>query len=151
MAAARFCSECGERLKLKRASITPFCSFCRHCSTPFRRIRLGLIAIPCICALIGFAFGRYTSSREPFYFIGSPVDLSASRVGPSAAGNNSLSSPGSAPLTQREQPVISSGAADSMCGAQTKSGKPCRRKVKGGGYCWQHRDKQSTQQNGAAR
>jgi len=25
------------------------------------------------------------------------------------------------------------------CGARTKSGKACRRKVKGGGYCYQHR------------
>jgi hypothetical protein len=27
----------------------------------------------------------------------------------------------------------------SICGARTKSGKACRRKVKGGGYCYQHR------------
>jgi hypothetical protein len=26
-----------------------------------------------------------------------------------------------------------------ICGAPTKSGKPCRRRVKGGGRCWQHR------------
>lgn len=25
------------------------------------------------------------------------------------------------------------------CGARTKSGGSCRRKVSGGGYCWQHR------------
>ena len=27
----------------------------------------------------------------------------------------------------------------STCGARTKSGKPCRRKVKGGGFCYQHK------------
>jgi len=31
-----------------------------------------------------------------------------------------------------------------LCGAPTKSGKPCRRRVKGGGRCWQHRQTAST-------
>ena len=146
MAGARFCSQCGERLKLKRASIPPLRSFCRRCSTRFREIRLSLIAIPVFCAVVGFALGRYTNTREPFYFIGAPVDLSANHNAPSAAANNPLSTPGSEPPSKPEQRVVSPGASETICGAQTKSGKPCKRKVKGGGYCWQHRDKQSTKQ-----
>lgn len=141
MAAARFCSECGERLKVKHAAIPLFRSFCPRCSTRFRRTRLILIAVPLLCAVIGFALGHYTSAREPFYFIGTPVDLTANRVAPSADNNSDHSSRGNATLTRPEQLVISSSAADTICGARTKSGKPCRRKVKGGGYCWQHRDK----------
>lgn len=26
-----------------------------------------------------------------------------------------------------------------LCGAKTKSGRPCRNRVKGGGPCWRHR------------
>ena len=32
----------------------------------------------------------------------------------------------------------SSGSGSSICGATTKDGTPCQRKVSGGGYCWQH-------------
>jgi hypothetical protein len=150
MAAAKFCSECGERLKAKRPGILTFRSFCPRCLPRFRGIRLMLIAIPLLCAAIGFAVGHYTSSREPFYFIGTPVNLSAKRVAPSADNNNDRSSRGSETLTQPEQLVISPSAAEAICGARTKSGKPCRRKVKGGGYCWQHRDRQAPKKEGSA-
>jgi hypothetical protein len=30
-----------------------------------------------------------------------------------------------------------------FCGAQTKKGTPCSRRVKGGGRCWQHKDKEA--------
>ena len=146
MAAARFCSECGERLRVKRPGILPFRSFCSRCSPRFWRIRLMLIAVPFLCAAIGFAIGHYSSPREPFYFIGTPVDLSADRAAPSADANNHLSSPGGETLTHPEQLVISSSASEAICGARTKSGKPCRRKVKGGGYCWQHRRSPGTEQ-----
>lgn len=35
------------------------------------------------------------------------------------------------PITAAKEPVY-------FCGAQTKKGTPCSRKVKGGGRCWQH-------------
>ena len=150
MAAARFCSECGERLRVKRPGILPFRSFCPRCSPRFKRTRVMLIAIPFLCAAIGFAIGHYTSAREPFYFIGTPVDLAPNRVARSADPNNSISSPRRETLTHPEQPVISPSAAEAICGARTKSGKPCRRKVKGGGYCWQHRDRQAPKKEGSA-
>nr|AUN37137.1 hypothetical protein [uncultured bacterium] len=34
-----------------------------------------------------------------------------------------------------------------ICGAPTASGRPCQRKVHGGGYCWQHKDKFKAQAN----
>jgi hypothetical protein len=150
MAAPKFCSECGERLKVKRPGILPFRSFCPRCSPRFKRIRVMLIGIPFLCAAIGFAIGRYTSAREPFYFIGTPVDLSANRVARLADANNRLSYPRNETLTRPEQLVISSTAAQAICGARTKSGKPCQRKVKGGGYCWQHRDRQAPKKEGSA-
>lgn len=139
MAAMRFCSECGARLKVRRTSLTRFFSFCPRCLPRFAPIRLVLIATPVLFAAIGFAIGHYTSAREPFYFIGTPVGLSTNSVSRSADANNHHSSPGSETLTQ-PQLVISPRKADAICGARTKSGQPCKRKVKGGGYCWQHRD-----------
>ena len=149
MAAARFCSECGERLRGRRPGILPFRSFCSRCSPGFRHIRLRLFAVAFLCAAIGFGIGHYTSAREPFYFIGTPVDLSANRVARSADPNNRLSSPRSEIVTHPEL-VISPSAAEAICGARTKSGKPCQRKVRGGGYCWQHRDRQAPKKEGSA-
>ena len=143
MAAARFCSECGERLRVKRPGILPFRSFCPRCSPRFKRTRLMLIAIPFLCAAIGFAIGHYTSAPEPFYFIGTPVNLSANGVAPSADKDKNHPSRGSETPTQSDRLVISPSQAEAICGARTKSGKPCRRKVKGGGYCWQHRGGQT--------
>ena len=148
MAAARFCSECGERLKVKRPRTLLLRSFCPHCSTRFRRIRLIFVVVPISCALIGFAAGHYTSAREPFYFIGTPVDLTANRVAPSADNNGDQSSRGN-PTVPRPEPM-SASSEDTICGARTKSGKPCKRKVKGGGYCWQHRDTLTPKRNNAA-
>jgi predicted RNA-binding Zn-ribbon protein involved in translation (DUF1610 family) len=138
MAAARFCSECGERITVKRPRTLHFRYFCPHCSKIFRVLRLRLICIPLLCALIGFAIGRHTSVSEPFYFIGTPVDLIANRAA-SDVINNGDRPTRSANLTTAEQLAGPPSSADTICGARTKSGRPCRRKVKGGGYCWQHR------------
>lgn len=144
MPAARFCSECGVRLKVKQISTLPFRSFCAECSPGYHRIRLVLIAVPVVCAVMGFVIGHYTSMPEPFYFIGTPVDLSANRIQSSTDTNGDPSTRANRALRQPEQLVDSSSAAGTVCGAQTRSGKPCRRKVKGGGYCWQHRNAKST-------
>ena len=139
MGAVRFCSECGARLKLKQITSLPFRSFCRECSPRNNRIRLMLFAVPVICAAIGFAAGHYASVHEPFYFIGTPIDLSAGSA-PSNGGDGGHSSAGNVIPAQPGQPQIQPNAGDALCGARTKSGKPCRRRVKGGGFCWQHRN-----------
>jgi hypothetical protein len=138
MARARFCSECGEQLKVKRVTSLPCRSFCSHCSTRFKRARMILLAAPALCAVIGFVVGHYTASPEPFYYIGTPVESSRSVPSPDDNAAHSIRARDS--VTQREQ-LVSSSAAERICAARTKSGKPCQRKVKGGGYCWQHREK----------
>ena len=77
-----------------------------------------------LLAFVAFAFGRYGTPPRTVYLLGTPVEplaASAPRVDSEAVG-------------QADETV-------SICGAPTKSGKPCQRKVKGGGYCYQHRDK----------
>jgi hypothetical protein len=96
---------------------------------------------------IGFAIGHYTSTREPFHFLGTPVELTASDKVPANNGDHSFVGTDSSRLPDHR--VLSPGTAETICGARTKSGKPCQRKVKGGGYCWQHRDKQPGKEKGA--
>lgn len=139
MPSARFCSECGARFRVKRTNTLPLPSLCSECSPRYQQIRLVLIVVPLLCAVVGFVIGRYTSPPQPFYFIGTPVDLSAEPV--AAVGNATGDHPsrGNASLRQPDQLAAPQSATGVICGAQTKSGQPCRRKVKGGGYCWQHR------------
>ncbi len=40
-------------------------------------------------------------------------------------------------------PQKNSGEPVYFCGAETKKGTPCSRHVKGGGRCWQHKDKEA--------
>ena len=39
---------------------------------------------------------------------------------------------------KKTKKVTSSKNTTTLCGAKTKSGKSCKRKVKGGGFCYQH-------------
>jgi hypothetical protein len=141
MRAARFCSECGERLKVARWRSLPFRAFCANCSPRFNRGRLMLIAASAVFVIVGFVIGHYTSKpSEPFQFIGTPIESRASQV--PTANDDSTARPTRErdAVAHPEQLLISPSSADNTCGARTKSGKPCQRKVKGGGYCWQHRD-----------
>lgn len=140
MARVRFCSECGEQIKARRASLLPFGPLCSECAPGYRRARLALVASVILCAAIIFAIARLTAPREPLYFIGTPLDLNSRRD--TATTNQNVIVPSvENNVAQREQSPVSSSAVETTCGAPTKSGRPCKRKVKGGGYCWQHRDK----------
>jgi hypothetical protein len=92
------------------------------------------LAAPVVLATIAFTVSRFPAQREPFYFIGTPIESSFS-------GGSSLNDPLSTSLRSSEQAVKAASSVVGICGAPTRSGKPCQRKVKGGGYCWQHRDK----------
>lgn len=47
--------------------------------------------------------------------------------------------------TRGNPPAVQNAAPETVyfCGAQTKKGAPCSRKVKGGGRCWQHTGQQA--------
>lgn len=132
MAAARFCSECGERLEVKRRAVLPLRAFCARCSPRFRTVRLIAAAI-LVLATIAFAVSRVGPEREPFYLIGTPLQSSTN------GGTNA--SPDSIEPNRSSAQTVAVDSGIAICGATTRSGKPCQRKVKGGGYCWQHRDK----------
>ena len=136
MLAAKFCSECGERLSSRRPGFL-FRTCCPRCAVKLRPARLILISISIVLAVGGFALGNYSKTPEPFYVIGTPIDLGSTRqpgvhIGDQSTGVNKGT--GSETLSPSGTRAI-----ETICGAPTKSGRPCRRKVKGVGYCWQHR------------
>jgi hypothetical protein len=138
MRTARFCSVCGEQIKLRRGTFWPTRSFCARCSPRFRQARLLLVTLLTLSAAGGFLLGRHVTRRETFYFIGTPVDTQTTS-GPrseDARDSNSTAAEGRQPAAPADEPLA-------VCGARTKSGRPCQRKVRGGGYCWQHRGKKA--------
>ena len=135
----RFCSACGEPTRTKAAGFAVFGLLCVRCSPRFRREKVLVIAAFCLCLAAAFAIARYTAPREPSYFIGTPVELD--RDGFPSASGAATSRPGAAGNSSTVEPTRSSALVESICGAPTKSKRPCQRKVRGGGYCWQHRDK----------
>ncbi|MEK6302612.1 MAG: hypothetical protein AABO41_18020 [Acidobacteriota bacterium] len=141
MPRTRFCSACGEPIRKQRAAFPVFGLLCARCSPRFRRERALVIAAFCLCLAAGFAIARYTAPREPFYFIGTPVELNANKVAPPTGGLPRTEANGPVFRAEQEKTSADSPRPESICGAPTKSGRPCQRKVKDGGYCWQHRDK----------
>ncbi|HYO64128.1 MAG TPA: hypothetical protein VER08_10900 [Pyrinomonadaceae bacterium] len=146
-----FCAECGERVE--RARWRPWTSgrFCAACEP---RLRRGRFILPLVagCALLasGFAAGRLARPAPPPLVVSratdstppaplappdatdtadpsrksGPTNAAAARHGPDGAPNERPTDP--------EELV-------SVCGARTKKGTPCSRRVRGAGRCWQHR------------
>jgi len=143
MPRTRFCSACGEPIRTS-VPFSVFGPLCRHCRPRFRRERALVIAAIFLSLLAVFAIARYTAPREPFYFIGTPVDLNPERLRPSASTTAPLEGTNGLAANTKQAPSFdSTRLVGSICGAPTKSGRPCQRKVRIAGYCWQHREKSS--------
>jgi hypothetical protein len=135
MPTPKFCSLCGASLQAPATSLTASTAYCPRCAPRFRAWRVVKVASLVLLIGIAFGLGRYLSPQRTVYLIGTPIDPMAA-VEPGAA-----SATGAPSMTREARAVASSDEIVTICGAPTKSGKPCQRKVKGGGYCYQHRDK----------
>jgi len=135
---ANFCAECGDRLTLRGWRALTARRLCDHCAR-----RLGSFAawrsliFMVLIAFAAFAFGRYLRSAPPPLIIqraansplsDAPVEFAAANP---ASRNNSADSRATASQTDDEV---------YLCGARTKKGTPCRRRVHAAGErCFQHK------------
>jgi hypothetical protein len=134
----KFCSQCGEKIKGRRPGLFLFAPFCAPCKKQARLARFGLAAILISLAAGSFLAGRASTPRPAFQFIGQPIELpNAGERAPDTP--YATSSDGAQPSPERQASAAPDEAL-SLCGATTKAGRPCRRKVRGSGYCWQHKD-----------
>ncbi|MFL6215470.1 MAG: hypothetical protein ACJ74J_16435 [Blastocatellia bacterium] len=85
--------------------------------------------------IFSFALGRYATTPRTVYLLGTPIEPLATVEG------SELSRASTSSIKHAAEAASLTDETVSVCGAPTKSGKPCQRKVKGGGYCYQHRDK----------
>ena len=149
----KFCANCGEKIERESWGVLTSRRFCPLCETQFK----GQDLIPRVVVgaglLIGlFGFGSYLKSgnadteglavRQPL----KPVEQSNTLgSGTAAKPEQSVNTANAAPsqiaaLTAKPQPPVKVAADEPQyfCGAETKKGTPCSRRVKGNIRCYQH-------------
>src|SRR5688572_4463933 len=116
-----FCCECGDKIVRLRWRIWTSRSFCDKCYSRFRKAHwlqrtLATVAV----ALFGILIGRGCKHQPP--------PLIIQRTAGVATQNQTTAQPPAAPVEQTYR-----------CGARTKKGTPCSRRVQGPVRCWQHK------------
>ena len=158
----KYCCHCGE--EIERIEWFPWTSrrFCQPCATEnklYDWLPVGLVVFGILLSIFGL--GTYLKSGEkklPVALKQKTTDISKSSQNPANqkivsqvnANAQPLLQPPSAnnqtkPLSQipKTQTIRTENAPKEIayfCGAQTKKGTPCSRRVKNGGRCWQHRE-----------
>lgn len=145
-----FCAECGERVLRARWRVWTSRRFCASCGPHFRRRRI-VAPLLLIASLggTGFFLGRLGRPAPPPLI----VERGALNLAPVPASDATRQ----ADATKRSDGGVTKTKSDygpdgspterptepneiiSMCGARTKKGTPCQRRVRGTGRCWQHR------------
>jgi hypothetical protein len=147
-----FCAECGERVLRERWRAWTSRRFCPACAKRFRRGWIAPLFAACALACAGFAIGRLVRPAPPPLTIergALPLPALLVKSGDATTGDaaNDATSPARATSDAGAQ-AVGASVADAMtdpneivsiCGARTKKGTPCQRRVRGTGRCWQHR------------
>lgn len=145
-----FCTDCGERIWRKRWYPWTNRRFCQKCAT---RLRRATVFVPMFSVLAltvaAWLVGRSASPEPPPLIIEqaafTQANPSVSSTLNDVESNNAQSQAAPALAAQPAARATYSDTLDdptetvSICGARTKKGKPCSRRVRGTGRCYQHR------------
>ena len=134
-----FCCECGERVLRPRWHVWTSRRFCAACGRRFRRagLRRSLLLASALF-LPGFLLGHLLRPPAPPLVLerGAQTIAPLPPTPPKAAPQPAYGPDG----TANERPTEPDEVVY-ICGARTKKGTPCQRRVRGPGRCWQHRGK----------
>ena len=127
-----FCSECGT--KIIRLHWHPWTSR-RFCDTCARRLRKERLTLPLVVSVVVFGLGLITGrAMRP-----APPPLLIQRSANSPLFSSApVNGPATAASGARDQPSAVEEAVY-ICGARTKKGTPCSRRVQQPTRCWQHK------------
>ena len=133
-----FCAECGERLTRRGWRALISARFCGDCGRRLGRSGYAkLVAIISIVAISAFAVGRYLRPPPPPLLIQRATNSPLSDLNDSARTANRRNS------TNQSAENLNQLSADDkayICGARTKKGTPCHRRVHAAGErCFQHK------------
>jgi len=141
MSAANFCVECGEPLAHKGWRVRLGGKLCVHC-----RQKLGSLAAarPVLVvigvAIAAFTMGRHLQPSPPPLIIQRAANSPLSDTPVNSSGSKGRALPAAASDTISNPKITTTEAAVYICGARTKKGTPCHRRVHAAGErCFQHK------------
>lgn len=128
-----FCCECGHKIVRLRWFVWTSRKFCDKCFRKFGKSQW-LRPTLSLCALLifGVLLGRGCRRAPPPLIIERPAQSSATQGPKSDRTTSTQPSAGAAQLSAPTEQVY-------ICGARTKKGTPCSRRVHGPVRCWQHK------------
>jgi hypothetical protein len=134
-----FCSECAAKIVRLRWHFWTSRKFCDSCSRRLWRERLRTPLISCFTLLsIGIIAGRAVRPAAV------PLIIERNADSPlrDSQENNLLTKQVSSDSGAKKADVTASQTTEDLvyiCGARTKKGTPCSRRVRGPVRCWQHK------------
>jgi hypothetical protein len=124
----KFCAECGGKIIRLRWHLWNSRRFCELCSPRFLKEQAVQLAIvSAVVLLLGIGIGRAARSAAP------PLLMQRTQQ------TRPLSSSAMSPAGTKLDAPASSTEEVYTCGARTKKGTPCSRRVHGPVRCWQHK------------
>jgi hypothetical protein len=131
-----FCAECGTKIVRLRWRFWTSRSFCAPCAKRFRkeRLKIPLISVALLLS-VGFISGRAGRPAAPPLIIERPANSPLND--PQRNGAKTLNQSGADDKKSDAEPPVAQ-ADVYICGARTKKGSPCSRRVHGPVRCWQH-------------
>ena len=134
-----FCSECGVKLLRMRWHVWTSRRFCNKCASRLRKARFGS-ALFAIFGLfgVGYIAGFVRRPVPPPLIIERRSDSPLSDTANARSTVGPPSESGTNPNTTTNSPA-SVEEVVYLCGARTKKGTPCSRRVHGPVRCWQHK------------
>ena len=136
-----FCVECGTKLLRLRWHFWTSRRFCNDCARRLRKARF-IPAFFAALALVaaGYVGGRARRPAPPPLVIERRSDSPLRDIEPGRPNPREAKTQSGANLT--EAPSSSASSVEEtvyLCGARTKKGTPCSRRVHGPVRCWQHK------------
>ncbi|MBK8812584.1 MAG: hypothetical protein IPN69_17885 [Acidobacteria bacterium] len=141
-----FCCNCGEKIERVEWNFSNSRRFCDVCQTEFFVEDWLPTVLAGVMAMIGlFGVGTYfkAASAPPPAAFSKPAPVRNANRNSNVAADQTPS-PANRNIANfgertRPTPEPTEESAE-FCGALTKKGTSCTRRVKGGGRCWQHKD-----------
>lgn len=156
----KFCCQCGEpieRVEWKLWTSRRFCGVCESVQKHYDLIPRAVLAVGIVAGLFGISGFMTRPSAEPARSVqlasAKPAAVTSNRAqdpavntlvqgnkAPATLPSKTAPEVPTPPLAKSLSPNSGQGQAEPVyfCGAATKKGTPCSRRVKTPGRCWQH-------------
>lgn len=165
-----YCCNCGEKIERIEWHLWTNRRFCQLCQTEYQLDDWLKRIFPIIFFAVGiFGIGSYFQSSEKVLEVGQqdknivspnadsrknaqprtlkssvvPKEQSVGQVEKTTRSESATPMAEPQTVERVSSPQKSSDGTVFFCGATTKKGSPCSRRVKGGGRCWQHKGKEA--------